>query len=154
MIQLAYGALLATLIFAVIVAKSRWVSRQRPENVARIRVLAAAASAGFGVLFAVVIIAAQQDGSSVVAYAIGLAAFGGAAVYIAGLVRWRGPTATWLRFIGAALMAAAAAIPSTLTLLAPLLAPLALTMGPVDDNGGPTRGSAAVTAESSSENGT
>jgi len=54
----------------------------------------------------------------------------GSIVYLAGLMLWHERMGLWLRFIGWFLIVAVLAFPSTLTLLLPLAALLALTLRP------------------------
>ena len=58
----------------------------------------------------------------------------GSVLYLVGMALWRERTGFILRFIGWMLAAGALAIPSTLTLLLPLVALLALTLRPAFPN--------------------
>ena len=70
----------------------------------------------------------QQDLSS----SIGILVIGGAAMYVAGIVRWEGRGPFWLRLVGWLGILVGLMIPSTLSLLLPIAGVLVATCGPIE----------------------
>jgi chemotaxis signal transduction protein len=69
---------------------------------------------------------------SPLASAMGGTLIAGAALYIAGVILWRGRTAYVVRFVGWLLVTAPLAVPSTLTLALPLAALLVVSLTEVE----------------------
>jgi hypothetical protein len=138
MILLGYGGAVVIAILAA-TALPRWVRADGPRRVALVRILAGAVAAAYAVVVGVA--ASAGDGESPVASAIVALAATGAVLYGAGLLLWSGSAAWLLRLGGWTLMICAAAVPSHLTLLLPLVAALALTLHPSGRSpDGPHRG--------------
>ncbi|MGH3443011.1 MAG: hypothetical protein ACRDUY_13405 [Nitriliruptorales bacterium] len=82
--------------------------------------------AGGSVLAFVLWIAARDAGPPLLALL--LLTIVGFLVFAAGVIRWRGGAAFWLRLIGWVSMVIFPLIPSQMTLLLPLAAPLVVTL--------------------------
>jgi hypothetical protein len=124
MMLLAYGA---AVVIAIPAATIPWrlVQAGGPARVVVVRLLAGfVATACAAVIVAVV----ASAGGSATGRAIAGVAVTGALLYGAGLLLWSGLGAMLLRLGGWALMMAAAAVPSHLTLLLPLIATLTATL--------------------------
>lgn len=128
MILLGYGGAVVIVILAT-TALPRWVRAGGPRRVALVRILAGVVAAAYAVVVLGVVASAGDEGSAV-ASAIAAITVTGAVLYGAGLLWWSGSAAWLLRLGGWALMIAAAAVPSHLTLLLPLIAALAVTLYP------------------------
>lgn len=123
MILLAYGGAVVIAILAT-TALPRWIRAGGPRRVAGMRILAGAGAAAYAVVVGVV----ASAGGSAAASAVAAIAGTGAVSYGAGLLWWGGPAGWLLRVGGWALIVGAAAVPSHLTLLLPLVAALAVTL--------------------------
>jgi hypothetical protein len=126
MILLGYGGAVVIAILAT-TALPRWVSADGPRRVALVRILAGVVAAAYAVVV-LGVVASAGDGESAAASVIAALAATGAALYGAGLLLWSGSAAWLLRLGGWTLMICAAAVPSHLTLLLPLVAALAVTL--------------------------
>jgi hydrogenase-4 membrane subunit HyfE len=126
MILLAYGAAAVISVLAVTAVPCRL--RHRPALITSARVLAATLSAIYAsVIVTVVLFASAGDGLTL-AWGLAGMAVAGLVLFVAGLVRWSGRAALLLRLIGWLLLIVPALVPSHLTLLLPLAAPLAAVL--------------------------
>jgi len=126
MILLGYGGAVVIAILAT-TALPRWVWADGPGRVALVRILAGVVAATYAAVVLGVAPSAAE-GESAAASALVVLAVTGAALYGAGLLLWSGPAGWLLRLGGWTLMVCAAAVPSHLTLLLPLVAALAVTL--------------------------
>jgi len=126
MILLAYGGAVVIAILAATILP-RWVRAGGPAWVVGVRLLAGFVAAAYAVVI-VVVVASAGGGGSATGRAIAGIAVTGAVLHGAGLLLWSGSAALLLRLGGWALMMAAAAVPSHLTLLLPLVATLTVTL--------------------------
>jgi hypothetical protein len=138
-ILLAYAAAAAIVILAAMVLWP-WVRDGVPQRTVRVRILAGSVAAAYATTVVAVVVFAQADDRSVVAWAIAAATLGGAALYGAGLLRWADSVAWGLRLAGWALLVGVAALPSPLTLLLPVAATLSVTLFRTPLPGGPRPG--------------
>lgn len=137
MILLMYAAALVVAVLATTVAAG-WVRAGGPERVVRMRIVTGAVAAGYA-LVVVGLVAFPAEGGSAAAWAIAATAAAGGLLYGAGLVRWYGSAAWLLRLVGWVLMFGAAAVPSHLTLLLPLVAALAVALFRATESAGSVR---------------
>jgi hypothetical protein len=126
MIYFAYGTAVVIAVLAATVVP-RWM-RGRPERIAQARVLAGVLAAAYATLVVGVVAVAQMDVSTVAVWVLAAIALAGAVVYGLGLLQWSGSTAQALRLVGWLLMIGVGAVPSHLTLLLPVAAPLTATL--------------------------
>jgi hypothetical protein len=120
--------------YALLVGAMGWVAtrgrswRIEPKSLEiSLRALAVVLAAGFLALG--MILLARQSPSALGAVML-VALTLGALVFLCGIGVWRGRTAQLCRAAGWGVMAAALAVPSTLSLALPLLVVLAPTLGP------------------------
>ena len=131
MILVGYVLLLAALGW-VATRGRRWGIRTRLEG--PVRTLAAVLDAGFVVLGITLL---SRHSATTTGVVILVALTLGALVYLCGLALWLGRIALVCRVAGWGAMAAALAVPSTLSLALPLLVLLTPTLAPPRDAGRP-----------------
>jgi hypothetical protein len=132
----AYAVLAGVVAWALGRRGGPWILRLREPARRRARLAAGlldAVAAALGL--AVLGLQLADDGQPhVLGWTITTALLLGSIAYAAGLLTWRGPQAVALRVVGYLLIVLALAIPSTLTLALPLVAPLAVTLAPIPDH--------------------
>ena len=130
MLLFAYAFLAVVTAWVLGPRRGPWLLQLSDPGQRRVRLATGVLDAAVGAL-GVAVLGLQlgaADQAHVVGWAIGGLVSLGAAVYAAGLLAWRGGQAAGLRILGWALMVIALVIPSTLTLVLPLVALLATTL--------------------------
>jgi hypothetical protein len=129
----AYAVLAGVLVWSLGRRRGPWILELREPARQRVRLAAAVLDTGAAALgIAVGGLQLADDGQPhLLGWTIAVALTLGSILYATGLLTWRGGQALGLRTLGWLLMVAALAIPSTLTLALPLVAPLALTLAHV-----------------------
>jgi len=123
MIYLAYVTAAVTSVAAFAVAPQVW--RSRPTLVVSARIMAAGLAAMYSSVFvAVVAFASADDPRPALAWGLAGMAAVGLVVYVSGLVWWSGSTAWLLRLVGWLLLVVPTIVPSSVSLLLPVAAPL------------------------------
>jgi hypothetical protein len=142
MLDIAYLVFLIALVWAVIRRRRPWISRVSGAGQKGRRLTAMVLAIAIGSLGCLVI-AIQPPGQHGIyrwlGYAVGSAMLVGALLYAIGLGVWLDPAAFALRLSGWMLMAAALAVPSTLTLALPLVAAMIVTVANIPSGRGPQR---------------
>ncbi|MFS8499882.1 MAG: hypothetical protein FWJ70_16975 [Micromonosporaceae bacterium] len=145
MIYLAYVTA-ATIGVAAFAAAPR-VLRSRPTLIAGARIMAASLAAMYSSVFvAVVAFASADDPRPALAWGLAGMAAAGLVVYVSGLIWWSGSTAWLLRLAGWLLLVIPTIVPSSISLLLPVAAPLTalLYRAPRSAHVRPTAGDDAV----------
>ena len=106
----------------------RWPERAQPSTVLLARAGALVVSLNVAVV-GVLLLGSQEEGA-LVGRVVGIGLVVGASVLLAGIAAWRGPIARPFRAGGWLLVAALLLVPSTLTLLLLVVAPLLFLLGP------------------------
>jgi|SoiMethySBSTD1v2_1073268.scaffolds.fasta_scaffold185272_1 hypothetical protein len=140
MLDVAYLVFLIALVWAVIRRRRPWISRVSGAGQQALRLTAMGLAIAIGSLGCLVI-AVQPAGQHGIyrwlGYAVGSTMLVGALLYAIGLVVWLDPAGLALRLSGWLLMAAALAVPSTLTLALPLVAAMIVTVANIPAGRGP-----------------
>jgi hypothetical protein len=131
----AYAVLAGVVVWSLARRGGPWILGLREPARQRVRLAAAVLDSVAAVLgIAVLGLQLADDGQShLLGWTIAAALTIGSVLYATGLLTWRGGPALALRVLGWLLMVAALAIPSTLTLALPVVAPLALTLAHVPE---------------------
>ncbi len=141
MLLLAYAFLAGMIAWTLGRRGEPWVLRLSEPGQQRVRLAAGMLDTAVGAIGIAVLGLQLGDHAHMLGWTIGGAVSLGSILYAAGLLAWRGGRALGLRVLGWVLMAAALAIPSTLTLGLPLVAALALALAPIPEQkvaqGGP-----------------
>jgi hypothetical protein len=133
MVFLAYLTLSVALLSLLGRETRGWLRSAEPhrELVVRMGALAAGVVA---TLAAVVLLEGESGLELALLFSLGL----GGALYVLGVILWRGAAALVLRALGWALAVAALAVPSMLTLALPAAALLIVTLGPAPEHRAPS----------------
>jgi hypothetical protein len=132
---LAYAFLAGVTAWALGRRGGPWILRLPEPGQQQVRLAAGMLDTAVGAI-GIAVLGLQlggDDHAQLLGWTIGAAVSLGAVVYAAGLLAWRGGQALGLRVLGWVLMATALVIPSMLTLGLPLVALLALTLGPIPE---------------------
>ncbi len=126
MLILAYLTLIAA-VWWMSGARRPWISSLGPAQQKAVRVALACVAALLGAAGLLLIWSADTS----VAGVVGASLLAGSALYVAGIVAWRGQFPYVIRLMGCFLVTAPLAVPSTLTLALPLAALLVVSLTPV-----------------------
>jgi hypothetical protein len=129
----AYAVLAGVVAWALGRRGGPWILRLPEPARRRVRLAAGLLDAVAAALGLAVLALQLADEPHLLGWTITAALLLGSIAYAAGLLTWRGPQALGLRILGYLLIVLALAIPSTLTLTLPLVAPLAVTLAPIPD---------------------
>ncbi len=120
--------LLAVVVWVRDADMRRWPERAQPSTVLLARAGALVVSLNVAVV-GVLLLGSQEEGA-LVGRVVGIGLVVGASLLLAGIAAWRGPIARPFRAGGWLLVAALLLVPSTLTLLLLVVAPLLFLLGP------------------------
>jgi hypothetical protein len=131
----AYAVLAGVVAWSLGRRGGPWILGLGEPGRQRVRLAAATLDALAGALgLAVLGLQLADDGQPhLLGWTITVALLLGSIAFAAGLMAWRGGQALGLRLLGYLLMVLALAIPSTLTLTLPLIAPLAVTLATIPE---------------------